>query len=386
MSKSSTGSFSAGISGLAEDTTYHFRAVASNGVGPDYGLDRNFTTPQVHTPDICSWIAEVGLDNLTVDHALYIYSKSEGAEEAAQEKYNSLDPKPPEIPDELATRNNFLGVYDYSIGAIYAGNVLTGCSFAGPPPSTSANVKIYAFDQNPAGYDEGNEWVELYNPTNHTIDITNWKLKTRYGGGKIVTVPEGSEIAPNDYWFFTCSTGFLRNENESITLMDSLDNEIDRTCDSSDFENNNRFCMRDPDCLDTDSDTDWIFQAQRLEKWKRRNGTVTYVVDGDTIDISPVERAYIQRIRLVGVDTPERGEPGYEEAKSFVNETCFGKEVYFDVDNCKHYDKYHRILAVIYVNVNGTWINLNAELLKRGYADIMYIPPSEFNPYEWIVN
>jgi len=45
-SKSSTGAFSAGISGLAEDTTYHFRAVASNGVGIDYGSDMTFTTEQ----------------------------------------------------------------------------------------------------------------------------------------------------------------------------------------------------------------------------------------------------------------------------------------------------------------------------------------------------
>jgi len=259
------------------------------------------------------------------------------------------------------------------------------------PPSTSAKLKICAFDQNPGGYDEGNEWVSLYNPTNHTIDLTNWKLKTRYGGGKTVMIPGGSEIAPNDYWFFTSSTGFLRNENESITLIDSLDTEMDRTCDSSDFENNNRFCMRDPDCLDTDSDKDWIFQAQRLERGKIRKGVVTHVEDGDTIDISPVERAYVQRIRLVGVDTPERDKAGYEAAKSFVEEKCLGKEVYFDVDDCKQYDKYNRILAVVYVNVNrnGTWINLNAELLKRRETlktKMMYMPPSEFNPYEWIAD
>ena len=253
-------------------------------------------------------------------------------------------------------------------------------------------MKICAFDQNPAGDDVSNEWVALYNPTNYTINLNNWKLKTRYGGGKTVTIPEGTEIASKDYWFFTCSTGFLRNENENITLLNSSDYPIDRTCNSIDNEGkkrngrgagSNRFCMRDPDCLDTDSDTDWIFQTQRLEKWKIRKGNVTYVVDGDTIDISPVERAYIQRIRLVGVDTPEKGECGYKEAKNFVNETCFEKEVEFDVDDCKQYDEYHRILAVVYVNVNGTWINLNAELLKKGYAEIMYMPPSEFNPYEW---
>ena len=276
-----------------------------------------------------------------------------------------------------------------------------------PPPSIEpianfTGVKIYAFDQNPAGYDVGSEWVALYNPTNETIDLTNWKLKTRYGGGKTVTISkeaklipegEGTNITPKSYRFVICSTGFLRNKNENITLLNSSDYPIDRTCNSIDNESkkcrskkgtgNNRFCMRDPDCLDTDSDTDWIFQAQRLEKWKIRRGTVKYIVDGDTIDISPVERAYIQRIRLVGVDTPEKDECGYKEAKNFVNETCFEKEVEFDVDDCKQYDEYHRILAVVYVNMNGTWINLNAELLKKGYADIMYIPPSEFNPYDW---
>ena len=253
------------------------------------------------------------------------------------------------------------------------------------------NVIICAFDQNPADRYDINEWLALYNPTNYTVNLSNWELKTKYGGGggKTVTISEeakqipeeeGTNIAPHGYLFVTCSTGFLRNENESVTLIDPSGNEIDRTCNCIDKENNNRFCMRDPNCLDTDSDTDWIFQTQMLEKWKIRNGEVVYVEDGDTIDVSPVEGAYIQRIRLVGVNTPERDETGYNEAKEFVKEMCLGKEVSFDVDDCKPYDEYHRILAVVYVN--GT--NLNAELLKGGYAEIMYIPPSEFNPHGWI--
>jgi hypothetical protein len=253
------------------------------------------------------------------------------------------------------------------------------------------NVIICAFDQNPADRYDINEWLALYNPTNYTVNLSNWKLNTKYGGvgGKTVTISEeaklipeeeGTNIAPHGYRFVTCSTGFLRNENESITLLDPSGNEIDRTCNCIDKENNNRFCMRDPNCLDTDSYTDWIFQTQKLDRWQTRKGKVIYVEDGDTIDISSVEDAYIQRIRLVGVNTPERDETGYNEAKEFVQEMCLGKEVSFDVDDCKPYEEYHRILAVVYVN--GT--NLNAELLKRGYAEIMYIPPSEFNPQGWI--
>jgi len=32
--------------------------------------------------------------------------------------------------------------------------------------SASSDVEIYAFDQNPAGSDEWNEWLTLYNPSN----------------------------------------------------------------------------------------------------------------------------------------------------------------------------------------------------------------------------
>ena len=104
------------------------------------------------------------------------------------------------------------------------------------------------------------------------------------------------------------------------------------------------------------------------------SGFCPYVVDGDTIDVDGVGR-----IRLVGVNTPERGQPGYQEAKDFVKSSCLHKTVYLDIDNAKHYDKYGRVLAVVYVGNT----NVNKELLKRGYAEIMYIPPSEFNPYSW---
>ena len=107
------------------------------------------------------------------------------------------------------------------------------------------------------------------------------------------------------------------------------------------------------------------------------SGYCSYVVDGDTIDVDGVGR-----IRLVGVNTPERGQPGYQEAKDFVSSLCLGKTVGLDIDDAKHYDKYGRVLSVVY---SGD-INVNAELIKKGYAEVMYIPPSEFKPYSWINN
>jgi micrococcal nuclease len=104
-------------------------------------------------------------------------------------------------------------------------------------------------------------------------------------------------------------------------------------------------------------------------------GFCNYVIDGDTLDVEGVGR-----IRFVGVDTPERGQSGYSEAKDYVKSKCLGKTIYLDIDDKKNYDKYGRVLAVVYVD----GININQELLKLNYAKILYIPPSEFDPYNWI--
>lgn len=93
------------------------------------------------------------------------------------------------------------------------------------------------------------------------------------------------------------------------------------------------------------------------------------VVDGDTIWVEGVGK-----IRLVGVNTPERNEPGFTEAKDFVTEKCLYKTVYLDIDDKKNKDRYNRTLAVVYTED----INLNKVLIQNGLGEIMFIPPSEF--------
>ena len=68
-----------------------------------------------------------------------------------------------------------------------------------------------------------------------------------------------------------------------------------------------------------------------------------------------------------------------EAEERVFNETCMWEEVTLDVDDEKQYDSYYRILAVVYVN--GT--NLNEKMVREGYAEVMYFPPSEFDCWEW---
>lgn len=105
-----------------------------------------------------------------------------------------------------------------------------------------------------------------------------------------------------------------------------------------------------------------------------KTGVCTQVVDGDTIYLDTGEK-----VRFVGVNTPERGVEGYIASKNFVQKFCLNKKIGLDVDNSKNHDKYGRTLAVVIVDGK----NLNEMLLKEGLAEVMYIPPSEFYPFNW---
>ncbi len=79
---------------------------------------------------ICDWIDEIGVGNLTRDHALYVYYLARGETTAANFKYDRLSPKPSQISSSLATKNNALGIYYYSRGEMIPGNIKTGCNYS----------------------------------------------------------------------------------------------------------------------------------------------------------------------------------------------------------------------------------------------------------------
>ncbi len=57
-------------------------------------------------------------------------------------------------------------------------------------------------------------------------------------------------------------------------------------------------------------------------------GKVTRIIDGDTLEVDD------RRIRLALVDTPERNEPGYQEATQFTASLCLvGSTAYLDIDD-----------------------------------------------------
>jgi len=89
------------------------------------------------------------------------------------------------------------------------------------------------------------------------------------------------------------------------------------------------------------------------------SGKVIGIADGDTISVLRDKEQV--RIRLYGIDCPERGQAFSKKAKQFTSKMVFGKTV--EVDHIDT-DRYGRIVAL--VRLDGLLIN--AALVQEGLA------------------
>jgi micrococcal nuclease len=114
------------------------------------------------------------------------------------------------------------------------------------------------------------------------------------------------------------------------------------------------------------------------------NAVVVQVVDGDTIDVEVDGRR--ERVRLIGIDTPEIAHEAFDDRPA--NETeCFGDEAHeytrallptgvairLERDIVGR-DDYGRVLAYVHRASDGIFVNF--ELVRQGYAQPLTFPPN----------
>ena len=106
------------------------------------------------------------------------------------------------------------------------------------------------------------------------------------------------------------------------------------------------------------------------------HGIVTRIIDGDTLAVEGVT------IRLSLVNSPERGEPGYDGANAFTASVCpEGSAAIVDEDDGQRSGSYGRMVAVVYCqggNINEELLNSENALIVRQFCD-----ESEFGGEEW---
>lgn len=94
--------------------------------------------------------------------------------------------------------------------------------------------------------------------------------------------------------------------------------------------------------------------------WGGSAPTVARVVDGDTLDLTNRER-----VRIVGIDTPERGECGYRAATEALDRLVDGRIGLNRTTGTDNRDRYGRLLR--YVSDNRRDVGYN--LVRYGYAE-----------------
>lgn len=93
---------------------------------------------------------------------------------------------------------------------------------------------------------------------------------------------------------------------------------------------------------------------------------VAAVVDGDTITLGDGVK-----VRYLGINAPEQGQPFFSEALGLNRKLVAGKRVRLELD-AERRDRYGRLLA--YVFVGDEMVNLR--LIREGLAHVLVIPPN----------
>lgn len=71
---------------------------------------------------------------------------------------------------------------------------------------------------NPSGKDAGHEWVEIFNGSDTTVDLSGWSLQNGATHARTVLFPS-SLLPPDTYSLITLSGSFLRNQADTISLI-----------------------------------------------------------------------------------------------------------------------------------------------------------------------
>ena len=95
---------------------------------------------------------------------------------------------------------------------------------------------------------------------------------------------------------------------------------------------------------------------------------VVRVIDGDTIVVR--YRGVEERVRYRDVDTPERGQPGYDEARWFNRELLAGGTARLEINYAESNgrDGFGRLLAYVYVEKDGQEFQVNQAMNEAGHV------------------
>jgi beta-lactamase superfamily II metal-dependent hydrolase len=174
------------------------------------------------------------------------------------------------------------------------------------------------------GTDSVEEWIELYNNSPITVDISGWKITDNNGTGATYTIPEDESIEPGTFYTIAAdSTGFnnlygydadvyggipaLNNDGDTLVLKDNYGNGIDAAAweggatagvpdgwgsTSAPSASTGSTIVRSDETADTDTYSDWTTASSNGNPQTQSGGETKVVFSEiyyDTVGTDSVE-------------------------------------------------------------------------------------------------
>jgi endonuclease YncB( thermonuclease family) len=334
----------------------------------------------------------------------------EGGEEGEEEQ------QPPAGEGEVESPLPLEGIEDLSGSTVESDTDDTSSVTAGD--STLVNE----IELNPSGNDnEEGEWIELYNPTDVDINISNFEITPSFQSPTI-ELPPDAVIEAGETYVIELDRPMLSNTGESLVLANATGDIHDRTPSLVDRSDDDRTWQRTPDgnnewqfventqgnanddpdtpstILDSEENTqgnanddpdtlstilDSVYSGSDVECLGSADcieGVATRIVDGDTLYVRANSTVY--KVDLALVEAPSRTEEMFVESTAFTRDLCLGSTVLVDQDDMLLTSNSGGVIGVVYCSSS----NLNSELLNNGYAELEteQCATSEFADQPWV--
>jgi endonuclease YncB( thermonuclease family) len=381
---------------------------------------------------IPSAVGQNALSNITTasDIIDFVGNVTEGGEEGEEEQQQPPPPpageggeegeeeqqQPPAGEGEVESPLPLEGIEDLSGSTVESDTDDTSSVTAGD--STLVNE----IELNPSGNDnEEGEWIELYNPTDVDINISNFEITPSFQSPTI-ELPPDAVIEAGETYVIELDRPMLSNTGESLVLANATGDIHDRTPSLVDRSDDDRTWQRTPDgnnewqfventqgnanddpdtpstILDSEENTqgnanddpdtlstilDSVYSGSDVECLGSADcieGVATRIVDGDTLYVRANSTVY--KVDLALVEAPSRTEEMFVESTAFTRDLCLGSTVLVDQDDMLLTSNSGGVIGVVYCSSS----NLNSELLNNGYAELEteQCATSEFADQPWV--
>ena len=204
----------------------------------------------------------------------------------------------------------------------------------GQTSSISDHVVINEIETNPPGDDSKlvAEWVELYNPTQNTVDTSGWTIGATTGIKSILKIPDGTKIPSGGFLVYTSGPLWLPDVSAIIQLKSKDGTVVDETLALTDTQDSSNTWQRKADGLDSHSLTDWVFKLQTPGSSNGKLATTT-TEESLTITVSTDKTNYIfgDTIKISGQVSKKVFEPNLKYFPAKVNLIITGPSGYKNV-------------------------------------------------------